>query len=75
LAIVTLIALVPLGFPGFAGLELPLEWPHAATDNTAAATKAGAVNRNSRDRHRARTGRFTIDGSPLLFGSGVATAS
>jgi len=75
LAIVTLTAFVPPGCPGFAGLELPLEWLHAATDKTAAAAKAGAVSQNSRDRHCPRTVRFTINGSPLLFGSGAVTAS
>jgi hypothetical protein len=72
LAIVTLTAFVPRGFEG---LELPLEWLHAATENTATATKAGAVSQNSRDRHRTRTVRFTINGSPLLFGSRALTAS
>jgi hypothetical protein len=71
LAIVTLTAFVP---PGFEGLELPLEWLHAVTGNTATATKAGAVNQNSRDRHPTRAVRLTINGFPFLFGSrAVAT--
>jgi hypothetical protein len=68
LAIVTLTAFVPPGRPDLEGLELPLEWLHAATETTATALKAGMVSQNSRDRHRPRAVRFAINGFPLLSG-------
>src|SRR6516165_6779672 len=58
LAMVTLTALVAAGF---AGLELPFEWPHAVADNTVTAAKAIAAEQNSRDRHLARTLRFALN--------------
>jgi hypothetical protein len=71
LAIVTLTALVP---PGFEGLELLFEWLHAVTENTATATKVGAVNQNSRDRRLTRAARITINRFPFLFGSRAVAA-
>src|ERR1700739_522977 len=71
LVIVTLTALVPPACPDFAGLELPFEWPHAVTDNTATATQAGAVGQNSRDQPLARALRFAINRFPFQFGPRV----
>src|SRR6201999_3709025 len=67
LAIVTLTVFGPPACPDPAGLDWLLEWLHAASGNTAAATKTVAVSDNSRDRHAARAVRLTINRFPLIF--------
>jgi hypothetical protein len=62
---VTLTALVPPGFGGCAWFELSLEWLHAVTDNTAAATKAVAAGQLLDDRRLAWTVRITVDRFPF----------